>query len=254
MNHLFLFIFCLLVNLCHTNSIQAKTLHAILVADTIHDIRSVTQNDLKLWQKELRVISQHTKMNLKERIFSGVEFSKKKVGDYLQNLSVDEDDSVVFYFTGHGYRTYQKKTPWPFITFEYYKQGMDIHWVADLIRMKKPQFSLVMTDCCNNYAEHGLFGRETKNISVQLSFFSPRCQGYEQLFCRAKGCIIISSCSEGQFSYGSNNGGLYTRCFFASLNHELRMTKPSWKHLLQRANEYINQIQKPICKVYREYK
>lgn len=230
--------------------IFAKTLHAILVVDTIHDICSVTQSDLRRWQKELRIIAKHTGVILREKNFIGLEFNKEKVKSYIENLKLEESDVIIFYFSGHGYRTFQKKTPWPILTFEFYKPGLDIQWMIDTIRSKKPQFALVMSDCCNNYMEYGFFGNETKNVLINLRQISPQYAGYKQLFCHAKGCIAISSCSEGQFSYGSHQGGLYTQCFFHSLNRELQEKKPSWKHLLQRANGFIKHIQYPICEVY----
>lgn len=250
MNRLFL-ILAYFVFLWPKDDLLAKTLHAILVADTIHDISSITQPDLYRWQRELRAIARHTKMELKERTFSGSEFNKEKIKIYLKGLTVSQSDAVIFYFSGHGYRTFQKKTRWPFLTFEFYKPGLDIHWIANTIREKKPQFALVMSDCCNNYMEYGWFGNQTKNIFVNLRQVVPKYTGYEQLFCKAKGCIVVSSCSEGQFSYGSHFGGLYTQCFFNSLSRELQEKQPSWKHLLQRANGFIRHIQRPICEIYR---
>lgn len=232
-------------------TLHAKMLHAILVADTVHDLCSVTKPDLHHWQKELKVIAQHTQMILKEKIFSDSAFCKEEVQKYLQKLSVNQADAVIFYFSGHGYRTAKKETPWPFLTFEFYKPGLDIQWIADTIRSKKPRFALVMSDCCNNYEENGRFGTETKQIQINLRQSPPHYAGYQQLFSRAKGCIVISSCSEGQFSYGSHLGGLYTQCFFTSLNRELKEETPSWKNLLQRANGYIQHIQRPVCQVYR---
>lgn len=251
MNWFSLIILCFLSLFLHVQTATAKTLHAILVADTIHEIRSITWPDLCHWQKELRLIAQHTQMILKEKTFCGSEFNKENIKAYLQGLNIENKDSIVFYFSGHGYRTAQKETPWPFITFEFYKPGLDIQWIADTIRGKNPQFALVMTDCCNNYIEEGLFGRETKHIHINLRKLNPYYPGYQQLFCNAQGCIVISSCKEGQFAYGSQFGGLYTQCFFTSLNRELIEKKPSWRHLLKRANGYISHIQCPVCEVYR---
>jgi Caspase domain len=244
-------IICIIIFLLHQQALFAKTLHAILVADTVHDIRAITQPDLCRWQKEIRMITQHTKMVLREKIFCGSDFNKEKIKNYLTDIHVEDSDSVVFYFSGHGYRTHQKKTPWPFLTIEFYKSGLDIQWIANVIRSKKPQFALVMSDCCNNFTENGLYGQETKNIVVNLKNGPPQYTGYQQLFGKAKGCIVISSCSEGQFSYGSYLGGLYTQCFFSSLYRELREKRPSWKNLLERANGFIHHIQRPICEVYR---
>lgn len=247
----FLFFMCVCVWLFPSQILIAKTLHAILVADTIHDLNAVTQADLQRWQKELRVITQHTQMILKEKIFTGSEFNQQKIKNYLENFTLDEQDSVVFYFSGHGYRTKTKTTPWPFMTFEFYKPGLDIQWVLDKIREKKPQFALVMSDCCNNFMELGWFGRETKNIRLRLRRPAPYFPNYQQLFCNAQGCVVVASCSAGQFSYGSRFGGLYTQCFFSSLGHELLEKNPSWKNLLQRVNGYITHIQKPVCEIYR---
>lgn len=241
-------LFCLI---SYSQEIFAQTLHAILVVDTVHEISHVTRTDLERWQKELRSIAQHTQLNLNEKIFSGDNFNKNKTAAYLKDLKVNDSDAMLFYFSGHGYRTFQKKTRWPFLTFEYYKQGLDIQWIIQTIRDKNPRFALIMSDCCNNFMENGLFGNETKNVMVNLNQVSPQFSGYTHLFCHAKGCIVISSCSEGQFSYGSCFGGLYTQCFFNSLYHELQEASPSWKHLIQRANGVIRKIQRPMCEIYR---
>ncbi|MBX9587525.1 MAG: caspase family protein [Gammaproteobacteria bacterium] len=229
--------------------LEAKTLHAILVVDTVHDIKNVTQTDLKRWQKELSLVSQHTGMVLKERVFSGQNFAKEQIRNYLRNLKVSSEDSVIFYFSGHGYRTSDKQGRWPIITFEFFKPGLDVEWIAETIRNKKPQFALIFTDCCNNYLERG-FDNPTKNIIINLKDGFAHYPGYAQLFCHAKGCVVVSSCDKGQFSYGSHYGGLFTQCFFSSLNRELSEKKPSWKNLVQRASGYIRNVQTPICEIY----
>lgn len=230
--------------------IQAKTLHAIIVTDTIHDIAFASIPDLKQIQRELRSVSKSTHMVLQEKTFSGSDFQKHQVKSYLNQLSLGSKDAVVFYFSGHGYRTREKSYPWPTLNFEFYKPGIDLKWVADTIRNKKPQFALIMADCCNNYTEQG-FNNETKQIRISLPLQSPKHEGYDQLFNKAKGCIVVCSSSPGQFSYGSRFGGLFTQCFMASLKQETNEAVPSWKRLLERAFSYIKNIQKPVCEVFQ---
>lgn len=251
MGRFFPFVICLIFTLALKGTASGKTLHAILVADTIHDIRSITIPDINSWQNELKMISQHTGMPLSAKIFRGGDFNKEKIKNYLNSLKADQSDTIIFFFSGHGYRTFEKKTPWPYLTFEYTKPGLDIQWVAHTIRKKNVQFSLIISDCCNNYLEHGLLRSETKNVLIKLKRPLPAYSGYGQLFCNAKGSIVISSCSQGQFSYGSHLGGLYTQCFFASLSRELSEQKPSWKQLLRRANGFISSIQQPVCEIYK---
>ncbi|MBA3721654.1 MAG: caspase family protein [Parachlamydiaceae bacterium] len=244
---LFFLVFVLIQNF----ALDAKTLHAILIADTIHsDIRNIAAPDLKNIQEEMRKIAVHTKSKLKEKTFSGSDFSKDKVTSYLENLSFGPTDSVVFYFSGHGYRTMQKVSPLPNLSFEFYKNGLDMKWVADTIWNKKPRFALILADCCNNYAENG-FNNETKNVYINLHKKPEHNKGYDQLFSKAKGCLVVCSSTAGQYSYGSHFGGLFTHCFLVSLNKEIAEPTPSWKNLLLRANRYISHIQKPFCQVYR---
>ncbi len=241
-------LFLLLV--CPHDSLLGRSLHAIFIIDTVHEIQNITKPDLESWKREARSICQYGQMTLKEKIFSGASFRKEKIQNYLTRMEVEKKDVVIFYFSGHGYRTMQKSSPWPFLTLDYHRPGLDLSWVSHTIRSKKPQFALIMSDCCNNYMEQGMFGKEIKHICINLKPVSPHTSGYKQLFNKAKGCIVVSSCSEGQFSYGSSQGGLYTHCFFSSLSRELWAEKPSWKRLLERANGFIHPIQNPICRIY----
>lgn len=247
MKYFFILFFCL-CSLVNQKAI-AKTLHALIVADTGSDMSLITRPDATNIQNELKIIAKHTESILKEKVFMGSEFKKEKVIDYIHAFQVDPSDVVVFYFSGHGYRTMQQTTPWPCLSFEFYKIGIDMQWVVDTIWEKKPQLALIMSDCCNNYVERG-FNPQMKNVLLNLHKQPPRYLGYRQLFSKAKGCIAISSCSAGQFSYGCCCGGLFTNCFLASLNKEIAKPIPSWKCLLERATQYIGHIQRPICKIY----
>jgi hypothetical protein len=242
----YLFIICLFLFI---EEVHAKTIHAIFVADTVNDTGFETKPDMQSIQNDLRAFSKHTQIPLKERIFLGSGFKKSTVETYLNQLKVDSSDTVIFYFSGHGYRTQEMVSPWPFLTFEFYKPGIDLKWVTDTIRKKSPQFSLIMADCCNNFIERG-FINETKYIRINLHDQPSHYPGYRQLFLNAKGCIVLCSSSKGQFSYGSRLGGLFTQCFMNSLKQESHKTTPSWKRLLERASSYIKHIQKPVCEVY----
>lgn len=230
--------------------VEAKTLHAILVADSIHDITMVTKTDVKNIREELKVITKHSKMKLKEKVFSGHDFRMDKLVKHLKKLKIKSDDIVVFYFSGHGYRHTQQTVPWPNMMFDPSRPGINLQYVADILWSKKPQFALVVSDCCNNYIERGFFGNADKMIDVCLYKKPTHFPGYRQLFANAKGCVVICSCSAGQFSYGSCCGGLFTQCFLVSLNHELSQSKPSWDGVFQRTSSYINHIQKPVIKIY----
>lgn len=226
-----------------------KTLHTVLVADTVNEIGFATAPDIKQIQREMRVIAQKSQMKINEKIFWGSNFDKRYVESYLTQLNVDSTDTVVFYFSGHGYRTYQKITHWPNLNFNFNQPGMDLKWVIDTIRSKNPQFAFIVADCCNNYIEQGADARPT-SLQVDLHAKTPRYAAYTQLFANSKGCIAVCSSSPGQFSYGSKLGGLFTKCFLTQLTHESNRTDPNWKHLMDKTIHLIQKVQKPICEIY----
>lgn len=249
MHKTFLILFLSFFFLSENGYGAVKTIHAILIADNVSDISFVTGADLKNIRNEIKSISKHTNTVLKEKTFSASSFKKRNIMSYIENLKITKEDAVVFYFSGHGYRTLQKQSQWPFLSFELYKNGLDMKWVIDTIWKKKPHFALILADCCNNYAESGV-PRGSKQILINLNRISPNYAGYKQLFINAKGCIAICSSSAGQFSYGSQKGGIFTMCLLSSLNREIAEQNPTWKNLLQRVYSYMGHVQKPICQVF----
>lgn len=239
------FYLLLTVSVLFNLDLPARTMHVIMAADTIHEISSITKPDVSQMRVEFQTIARHTRLVLKEKVFMSSEFGKDNITSYLKALRIEPNDVVIFYFSGHGYHTHHKTSQWPWLSFELYKSGLDLKWIADIIRKKNPRFSLVMADCCNNFAEQGYMA-ETKNICIKLTMSSPVYQGYHHLFLNAKGHITICSSAIGQFSYGSQRGGLYTQCFLASLNQEISQETPSWAALLRRVCSYMGHIQKPL--------
>lgn len=233
----------------NSGTVFGKTLHTILVADTVNDIGFATGPDLKQLQKETRAIASYSQMSINEKIFWGSEFEKSRVESYLNQLKVDSTDTVIFYFSGHGYRTHQKTTRWPNLNFDFYKPGLDFKWVIDTIRSKKPQFSFIVADCCNNYIEDGCDNR-SRRLEVDLYPQKPNYAVYRQLFAHAKGCVAVCSSSEGQFSFGSHLGGLFTKCFLTQLTRESNQKNPNWNHLMNKTFTLIKKVQKPICEIY----
>lgn len=245
----FVYFFILLISFFSTKEGVAKTMHAILVADTIHDITKMTMPDIDQLHVELCLVAKQTNLKLNEKIFIGTHFTKNKLVTYLQNLKLTPSDIVIFHFSGHGYRTKQKAMPWPYLAFDFSGQFIDLQWIADAIWTKGPQFALIIADCCNNYVEKG-FNNESKDIFINKTRYKPsKLQGYQALFAEAKGCIIISSCRAGQFSYGSRFGGLYTHYFLNHLNKEIEKTKPSWNQILKNTSNSISHIQNPVYTV-----
>jgi hypothetical protein len=249
MKQKFLFIFIISFSLFFKEA-TAKTIYSILIADTINENEFATKPDMQAIQGELHHFCRQARIPLKEKVFLGSDFKRTKIESYLTSLKVDSSDTIVFYFSGHGYRTQDQKTPWPCLNFEFYQPGIDLKWVVDCIRQKRAQFALIMADCCNNFMDRG-FDNESKFIQMNLPYYQPYYPGYQPLLLNSKGCLVVCSSSIGQFSYGSKMGGLFTQCFLSSLTQESHQSKPNWKLLIERASSYIKDVQKPIYAIYQ---
>lgn len=86
---------------------------------------------------------------------SGNNFSKINVLNTLKKLAPQPNDIVVFYYSGHGFRTRSKPTAYPMYdlrskpTQDYLKESLTTDTVYKLIRDKNARMTLVLSDCCN---------------------------------------------------------------------------------------------------------
>jgi hypothetical protein len=230
---LFIFLFLAFSSYCN-----ARQFHSIMVVDTTCNIGYFTAQDLKHVRMEGQRIAKLTNMQLNEKIFAANTFNRQMLLDYLQKANITPEDTVLFYFSGHGYRTYSKDTMWPVLSFGHTQQGVDLYSVAKLIKSRNPRFALILADCCNNFIEQPYpNGGPTGGLWMHDN--PPYAQGYQSLFHNSKGMVVISSSRPGQFSYGCEIGGFYTNYFLMSLNEELYCANPNWEHILQRASEYV---------------
>lgn len=85
----------------------------------------------------------------------GNNFSRGNVLDALKKIAPQPNDIVVFYYSGHGFRTSAKATPYPMYDLrsrpgqDYVKESLTTDTVAQLLKAKNARMTLVLSDCCN---------------------------------------------------------------------------------------------------------
>jgi hypothetical protein len=133
-------------------TIEAANLHAIIVADTTDEsIGDSTTVDCSNMRAEMKKIAHFTKLDLKETTIEGEDVVPGKVLDKLDNLDIQSDDVVIFYFSGHGYRTDGKKdSPWPNLFFSRVEKGIDFELIGKRLEQHDPRLLLVIADVCNS--------------------------------------------------------------------------------------------------------
>jgi len=243
MKKLLLF-FCFL---CFSYQTEAGELIAVLVCDTeASNIEDASAADLESMRREASRICQHTGLSLREVVFSE-NLRPKPFYRTLKALSVTDEDVVLFYFSGHGYRTPSKENPWPNLFFSASKSGVDFFEVTRRLEQKRPRLLISIADCCNNilpthYAApvyHGsLFAKAPSRVVLN----------YQQLFLEQTGTVIVASSEVGEYSWCISKGALFTLAFVESLQIETkkRAGEADWQTLLDRAAYTVRARQHPL--------
>lgn len=227
-------------------SLEAANLHAIFVGDYFStDIQQACHIDLKNMTGEVKKIAANTGYDLHLKIFAGDESSSQIVLDAVKSLKPGKKDAIIFYFTGHGFRTENNgKSPWPNFEFPLERSGVEMERIIEIIVRKGAVLSIILADCCNLkipqvYAPSIVKGKKTAKVS-----FDRVRTNYHHLFCKTRGVIAIAGASSGQPSYCNFYGSFYTQSFLTSLKIAVESSKAEWGNVFDRAEDELQAILK----------
>ena len=115
-----------------------KTLHVIIVADTNDwKIGNSVEIDLENIQKLVKSVKQNTELKLNQQTFYGNDFNYDNVLNAFDNLLVNRDDIVIFYYAGHGVNR-GKGSQWP--SMQLGKHLLDLDSITSTLKTKNPRF------------------------------------------------------------------------------------------------------------------
>lgn len=212
---------------------EAATLHAILVGDTdVKDIGPGVVQNINHMTEEVKLIAKHTELNLELRMFTGSQYNSQLLKN-LKSLNIQSDDVVIFYYSGHGYRTHDKDNIWPNIWISNENKGIDQQVITNLLAKKNPRFLLSLVNSCNSYVEWDI--PYAKMITKSMTPDTLVSENYRKLFLETQGVIMSSSSSPGEYSWiNLYHGDFYTNTFLESLHNEVNREEiPDWEAIFQ---------------------
>jgi hypothetical protein len=221
--------------------LSAATLHAILVGDSLDvDLRLGILADLREMTQEVKTIAEQTGMKLHSITINEEQVTVENLLNELNTLSVNPDDAILLYFSGHGFRLQEKKDRWPYLYFNPESEGVDFLDLCQFLKRKKPRLLVAMADCCNNFID--LEEEEESRLLERAIRLGDRKKNYQKLFLHHRGTIIVSSSIPGQTSVGSDRGGLFTRTFLKELNEfvTLSTSEVEWDKLLRSVGKKVS--------------
>lgn len=222
--------------------LNAANFHILLVADTQSDLKEQSLSDLRTMYAQANELSQTIGIPYQIHVFNEQLVERQNILNKIDKLPIAQDDLVLFYYTGHGCRSEQKSTPWPYLFFAGKHQYMALDEVLDHLKNKNPKFALVIADCCNNYNEDLPSPSVFRFHSLAQKHISQSVKG---LFLNSKGYLVITGAEPGGYSWASDQGGILTSAFLDSLSPTEFYPSKTWHDLMREVKQKTQGIQKP---------
>lgn len=204
--------------------LKSQTLHAIIFADTNDPkIGIFDKQDYINMTMEVSTIASATGMKLNKYFFSGEQCSKAQLIRVLDGLDTNNDDVIVFYYSGHGTRSLYDKSEYPQMCLGSHRESdfYPLESVLKKLKAQKARLKIVFGDCCNSVVS-GVSSKESASKGFTVLTKEP-VNTYTDLFMNYKGFIIASGSQKGEnsitLSYddGSPAGGAFTIFFLEAL-------------------------------------
>ena len=233
--------------------LQAQTIHVIIAADTNADragkeIAQSTRIDQENFEKVFRANVPESQLTITTVPVD--EMWAPGILKVVDDLAVANEDTVVFFYTGHGaYDTEAKQQffqlsldsggkPYPG------KKDLFRNEVVDRLRKKSARLCVVISDCCNTQAtarkSDWFFSRQAELLPRSPKTISPL---FESLFIMCKGLVDVTSSKLGEAS-GINGDGKGS-CFTSPLVDLLTVHKDDdsldWKTLLDKLTPKVQE-------------
>jgi hypothetical protein len=223
-----------LILLVAVHSLSAQTLHMLIVADTADaSIGSSTLEDLKHMQNKAREIAANSGMKLNMTVLKAPEFNGTTTLAAVKKLDPGPNDTVFFYYSGHGFRTHNSKTKWPNLYVKKPEPGLEYAKILEILDKKNPRLVIALGDMCNSFSDL------KSSSGTDRAFSEPQPENYKKLFVKTRGRIYASGSKPGQFSFAMNSGGAFTNQWIRALTTELKADNPAWKRLMTAATKPI---------------
>ena len=221
--------------------VHAADLVAIVVGNTLPRENNVgREHDVMKMIDELEKISEYTGLKLDLTLYIHEEYNSKLLTK-LEKISVNQDDVLFFYYSGHGYRESDKppeENPWPNIHIDLEKKGIDHKVITEILQEKGPRLLFSLVNSCNNITDEKI-----ELVRRGVSFEKPSSvqENYKKLFLEHSGTIVSSSSIPGQYSYRNpEKGTLYLEGFLNALHEEVkREGELSWEAIFLRTIDNV---------------
>ncbi|MEI7735981.1 MAG: caspase family protein [Ferruginibacter sp.] len=215
------------------NAREETNLFLIIVAnvDDPHIGKGCSQ-DIESVRTIFKKLSDNMDFVVIDIVIQGASYSKQNVIDVVDALMPGDDDIVVFYYSGHGFRFVNdegNKFPEVFLLPNLPSETSSIindnslllTQIFDHVKGKGARLNLVIADCCNTgikfkrkFAGGDPVIRQARHSQLEV-INKDSCKG---IFCDPRASIMVASADEDQFSITDDElGSIFTFNFTENL-------------------------------------
>ena len=216
---------------------ESRTLHTILICDTqAENIEQSVKIDLRNMQQLAKKVAKVAHMNNQCQAFRGAHV-KTALLERLKKLRVGRHDTIILYFSGHGYNTRPTKQRWPLIYLTPCNASFDFYTLFTLLKEKEPQLLIAIADCCNNVIDWWATPEPRRALPSSHKLWEK--EGYRILFTEQHGTIIASGCGYDEYTWGTGKGGFFTNAWIAAIQEQARSVTPSWEAIFSATKSHV---------------
>jgi hypothetical protein len=227
---------------------SAQTIHLITIADTNDaTIGQGVASNSKLLISYFREVSNLLQLNMIVTEIDGRQgcvvgetcFSCSAIKTAVDRMQAGNNDVVLFYYSGHGFRTVRSTSQFPSFycsTTDPLADSPNLYDVSTVLAAKGARLVITVADTCN-----AVIPLPLPQVAPAVAPPSRREQQLRRLFLEYKGLLIMSSSVPGQFSWYYPNGGIFTRRLLSTLQ---TVSAPGasglWKDVTNEATKQIS--------------
>lgn len=237
-------------------SLKQSTLHAVFFADTdMSGFGSGIETAYFKMKDEATLIATNTDLTVKEYSFISTDFTKEKLLQLTNQLNVKEDDAILFYYIGEGFRYEDQQSKWPNLYLDAGKwiqnrlleeKSVPLPEMYQQLKNKKPRLLICIADASHakefektpTYQNRGNQELERRKQTV-ISVDSEVKKQYKALYEKSSGSVLIVGCSPGQLAEIDPHPSRGSALSWAFLNasHQ-KYEEISWNILLEKTKSF----------------
>ena len=198
-------------------------------------------------KKEIKFIeaATETKVHVKEILDENLTL--RTIRNWIRTENVQPQDVIIFYYSGHGFRTKTNSTVWPSIYFPHKEEWLDMYQLIKEFSAKPASLYIIIADCCNNFVKikSPLNSCQFSKKNEMFKITQKTSSSYKKLLLENYGLIIASGAIPGKISWATDKGSIFTNAFIDNIHSELEKSEPQWERIFTRTMTSCRFAQKP---------